>query len=85
MKSCTLVGVIDASPEGLREVDDRLIAVVSQLHASIAIMDINRNRVAEIQGVSLMCTSSPAPCVRWSSPERSFMSTFSPCPRTFSL
>jgi uncharacterized protein YacL len=48
------VEVIDTDPEGLREVDDKLVAVASLLNGPIVTTDFNLNRVAEIQGVSVL-------------------------------
>ena len=58
------VEVIDADPEGLDDVDDKLIAVASRLHASIVTTDFNLNRVAEIQGVRVLNVNLLASALR---------------------
>lgn len=48
------VETIDTNPEGLRGVNDKLIAVKATMQAPIVTPDFNLNRAAEIQGARVL-------------------------------
>ncbi len=49
-----LVRISDINAEGVREVDDKLVVLARQLKCPILTNDYNLNRVAEIQGVTIL-------------------------------
>ena len=48
------VRISDIDVEGAREVDDKLIILARQMHAPILTNDYNLNRIAELQGVTVL-------------------------------
>jgi len=46
--------ITDIDVEGVREVDDKLIILAKQLHCPVLTNDYNLNRVAELQGVTVL-------------------------------
>ena len=49
-----LVRISDINAEGVREVDDKLVVLARQLKCPILTNDYNLNRVAELQGVTIL-------------------------------
>jgi len=49
-----LVRISDINAEGVREVDDKLVVLAKQLKCPILTNDYNLNRVAELQGVTIL-------------------------------
>ena len=49
-----LVRISDIDAEGVREVDDKLVVLARQLKCPILTNDFNLNRVAELQGVTIL-------------------------------
>lgn len=49
-----LVRISDINVEGVREVDDKLVVLAKQLKCPILTNDYNLNRVAELQGVTIL-------------------------------
>jgi uncharacterized protein YacL len=58
------VRVTDMDVEGVREVDDKLVLLAKQLHCPIMTNDYNLNRVAELQGVSILNINELANAVK---------------------
>jgi uncharacterized protein YacL len=58
------VTITDIDVEGVREVDDRLVVLARQLNCPILTNDYNLNRVAELQGVSILNINELANAVK---------------------
>lgn len=58
------VRISDIDVEGTREVDDKLVILARQLHAPILTNDFNLNRVAELQGVTILNVNELANAVK---------------------
>lgn len=58
------VRLTDADAVGVREVDDKLISLAKDLHASILTNDYNLNRVAELQAVTVLNVNELANAVK---------------------
>jgi uncharacterized protein YacL len=58
------VTITDIDVEGVREVDERLIVLARQLSCPILTNDYNLNRVAELQGVSILNINDLANAVK---------------------
>ncbi len=58
------VRLLDTDVEGVREVDDKLVTLARQLGASILTNDYNLNRVAELQGVTVLNVNELANAVK---------------------
>jgi uncharacterized protein YacL len=58
------VTITDIDVEGVREVDERLIVLARQLNCPILTNDYNLNRVAELQGVSILNINELANAVK---------------------
>lgn len=58
------VHISDIDVEGTREVDDKLVILARQMHAPILTNDFNLNRVAELQGVSILNINDLANAVK---------------------
>ena len=58
------VTISDIDVEGVREVDERLIVLARQLNCPILTNDFNLNRVAELQGVSILNINELANAVK---------------------
>jgi uncharacterized protein YacL len=56
--------VTDMDIDGVREVDDKLVLLAKQLHCAIVTNDYNLNRVAELQGVTVLNVNELANAVR---------------------
>jgi uncharacterized protein YacL len=56
--------VSDIDVEGVREVDDKLVILAKQLHSPILTNDYNLNRVAELQGVTVLNINELANAVK---------------------
>ncbi len=56
--------VTDLDVEGVREVDDKLVVLAKQLRSSILTNDYNLNRVAELQGVTVLNINELANAVK---------------------
>jgi uncharacterized protein YacL len=56
--------VSDIDVEGVREVDDKLVILAKQLHCPILTNDYNLNRVAELQGVTVLNINELANAVK---------------------
>ena len=56
--------VTDLDVEGVREVDDKLVILARQLHCPILTNDYNLNRVAELQGVTVLNINELANAVK---------------------
>lgn len=64
-KDATLpVHISDLDVEGLREVDEKLVTLARQLKAAILTNDYNLNRVAELQGVTVLNVNELANAVK---------------------
>ncbi len=59
-----LVRISDINVEGVREVDDKLVVLAKQLQCPILTNDYNLNRVAEIQGVTILNINELANAVK---------------------
>jgi uncharacterized protein YacL len=59
-----LVRISDINAEGVREVDDKLIVLARQLKCPILTNDYNLNRVAELQGVTILNINELANAVK---------------------
>lgn len=59
-----LVRISDIDVEGVREVDDKLVLLARQLKAPILTNDYNLNRIAELQGVTVLNINELANAVR---------------------
>ncbi|MEA3396643.1 MAG: TRAM domain-containing protein [Chloroflexota bacterium] len=58
------VRITDEAVEGVKEVDDKLIALARQLGGSILTNDYNLNRVADLQGVTVLNVNELANAVK---------------------
>jgi len=58
------VAFTDIDVEGVREVDDRLVVLARQMNCPILTNDFNLNRVAELQGVSVLNINELANAVK---------------------
>ncbi|MRS05953.1 PIN domain nuclease, partial [bacterium] len=58
------VRVSDIDVEGMREVDDKLVVLARQLRCPILTNDYNLNRVAELQGVTVLNINELANAVK---------------------
>jgi uncharacterized protein YacL len=56
--------ITDLDVEGIRAVDDKLVVLAKQLHSQILTNDYNLNRVAELQGVSVLNINELANAVK---------------------
>ena len=56
--------VADLEIEGVRDVDDKLVILAKQLHSRILTNDYNLNRVAELQGVTVLNINELANAVK---------------------
>lgn len=56
--------ITDMDIDGVREVDDKLVLLAKQLHCPIVTNDYNLNRVAELQGVTVLNINELANAVR---------------------
>jgi uncharacterized protein YacL len=56
--------ITDMDIDGVREVDDKLVLLAKQLHCAIVTNDYNLNRVAELQGVTVLNLNELANAVR---------------------
>ena len=63
-ESVSPIRVIDSDVEGLRDADDKLVLLAKQLHSSIVTNDYNLNRVAELQGVTVLNINELANAVK---------------------
>jgi uncharacterized protein YacL len=59
-----LVRISDINVEGVREVDDKLVVLAKQLKSPILTNDYNLNRVAELQGVTVLNINELANAVK---------------------
>lgn len=60
----TPVRISDMDVEGVREVDDKLVVLARQLRCPILTNDYNLNRIAELQGVSVLNVNELANAVK---------------------
>ncbi len=58
------VRISDIDVEGTRNVDDKLVILARQMHAPILTNDFNLNRVAELQGVTILNINDLANAVK---------------------
>lgn len=58
------VRITDMNVEGVREADDKLVILAKQLHAAILTTDYNLNKVAGLQGVSVLNINDLANAVK---------------------
>ena len=58
------ITITDIDVEGVREVDDRLVVLARQLNCPILTNDYNLNRVAELQGVTVLNINELANAVK---------------------
>ena len=58
------VTITDIDVEGMREVDDRLVVLARQLNCPILTNDYNLNRIAELQGVTVLNINELANAVK---------------------
>ncbi len=58
------VQISDIDVEGVREVDDKLVILARQMHAPILTNDFNLNRVADLQGVTILNINDLANAVK---------------------
>ncbi len=56
--------ITDMDIDSVREVDDKLVLLAKQLHCAIVTNDYNLNRVAELQGVTVLNVNELANAVR---------------------
>lgn len=59
-----LVRISDINAEGVREVDDKLVVLARQLKCPILTNDYNLNRIAELQGVTVLNINELANAVK---------------------
>src|SRR5512141_527719 len=59
-----LVRISDIDAEGVREVDDKLVVLARQLKCPILTNDYNLNRIAELQGVTILNINELANAVK---------------------
>jgi len=62
--SAVPIVVTDMDIDGVREVDDKLVLLAKQLHCAIVTNDYNLNRVAELQGLTVLNVNELANAVR---------------------
>lgn len=62
--SSVVVRISDIDVEGVREVDDKLVILARQLKCPILTNDYNLNRIAELQGVSILNINELANAVK---------------------
>lgn len=62
--SSIVVRISDIDVEGVREVDDKLVILARQLKCPILTNDYNLNRIAELQGVSILNINELANAVK---------------------
>jgi uncharacterized protein YacL len=62
--SNTPVKIQDIDAEGVREVDDKLVILARQMHCPILTNDYNLNRIAELQGVTILNVNELANAVK---------------------
>jgi len=58
------VRISDIDVEGVREVDDKLVILARQLRCPVLTNDYNLNRIAELQGVSVLNVNELANAVK---------------------
>jgi len=58
------VRITDVDVEGVREVDDKLIILARQMHCPVLTNDYNLNRIAELQGVTVLNVNELANAVK---------------------
>lgn len=58
------VRLTDVDVEGVREVDDKLIILARQMHCPVLTNDYNLNRIAELQGVTVLNVNELANAVK---------------------
>jgi uncharacterized protein YacL len=63
-ESVSPIRIIDTDVEGVRDADDKLVLLAKQLNSSIVTNDYNLNRVAEIQGVTVLNINELANAVK---------------------
>jgi uncharacterized protein YacL len=63
-ESMVPVQITDMDVEGVHNVDDKLVILARQLHCPIVTNDYNLNRVAELQGVTVLNINALANAVR---------------------
>jgi uncharacterized protein YacL len=63
-ESMVPVQITDMDVEGVHNVDDKLVILAKQLHCPIVTNDYNLNRVAELQGVTVLNINALANAVR---------------------
>jgi uncharacterized protein YacL len=56
--------ITDMDIDGVREVDDKLVLLAKQLHCAVVTNDYNLNRVAELQGLTVLNINELANAVR---------------------
>lgn len=62
--SSILVRISDIDAEGVREVDDKLVVLARQLKCPILTNDFNLNKIAELQGVTILNINELANAVK---------------------
>ncbi|HEY5156860.1 MAG TPA: PIN domain-containing protein, partial [Anaerolineales bacterium] len=62
--SAVLVRISDVDVEGVREVDDKLVILARQMKCPILTNDYNLNRIAELQGVTILNINELANAVK---------------------
>ncbi len=62
--SAVPIRITDLDVEGVRDVDDKLVILAKQLRAPIVTNDFNLNRVAELQGVTVLNINELANAVK---------------------
>jgi len=63
-ESLTPVKLNDMDVDGVREVDEKLVMLARQLHCPILTNDYNLNRIAEIQGITILNVNELANAVK---------------------
>jgi uncharacterized protein YacL len=58
------VKIQDLEADGVREVDDKLVVLARQMHCPILTNDYNLNRIAELQGVTILNVNELANAVK---------------------
>jgi uncharacterized protein YacL len=58
------VRITDVDVEGVRDVDDKLVILAKQMHCPILTNDFNLNRIAELQGVTILNINELANAVK---------------------
>jgi uncharacterized protein YacL len=62
--NATPVKINDIDVDGVREVDDKLVVLARQMHCPILTNDYNLNRIAELQGVTILNVNELANAVK---------------------